>query len=91
MFFALDFFYPVRGINLENSNTLNILRLENSQDLVFMNLDISLKLPPVPLFFVKWSQEWLLGKPVARLRWKSLAQGMANRGVWHKFIHFSPL
>ena len=36
-FFALDFFFfnPVREINLENSNTVNILRLENSQHLGF--------------------------------------------------------
>lgn len=53
-FLALIFFFffnSARGTNLENPNTLNILSLKNSRYLVFMNLDMFLKMPSVLLFF----------------------------------------
>lgn len=45
--FALDFL-PCKITNFENPSNLNILRLENSQYLVFMNLGMFLQLPSVP-------------------------------------------
>ena len=93
LFFALDFFFffflPYKRNQFREFKRIQILWI--SLGLKTANTYKFLKPPSVPLFSDEMEAAMASWKACYKTEMEVSSTGHANRGVWHKFIHFSPL